>query len=638
MARTTWCKRSTRGAIVLLVVLAGTAALGSSPAAATNGAVLIYEGSVWPGTVTDPNASGGGDGGTLPLVSLEQEQAELAGEHVVTANDQEWRGLTMQDFAAYDAIVLGDAGCARTVPPALLATRAVWGPAVTGNVIAVGTDPTWNYFLGLSGAINPFALQVTASAIAYAVGAPGATGLYVSLSCYYGNATAPVDVPLLDALGAFKAHKADCTHDGHLVTAFDGMLGDGNLGLWWDCSAHEVFDVYPATFQPLAVLGDGSPYILTRGAAATAADTDAPTIALTTPTDGAVIARGAVVAAEYGCADTGGSGLAACAGDVPSGSPIDTAALGPHTFTVHAEDGAGNVADVQHGYTVVDATSPTVTLTTPPAGAVYTLNQPVSASYACADEAGGSGVGSCVGDVANGGAVDTSTAGPHTFTVTAADGAGNTTTVQNGYTVAADTTAPTIALTSPVEGATYTLKQVVRAAYGCADTGGSGLARCAGNVAGGAAIDTAKAGPHTFTVDAVDRAGNASSLTIHYTVASSSGKTPVCSVTGEGRVGSASFELEVRGGSSRPSGSLSFSDRAARHSLRSTSISTLTCNGSTAVVTGTGADNGRTVAFTLNVTAGRAGTLSVGWSGYAAAGTITDGSVRIRLGGNADDD
>ena len=67
----------------------------------------------------------------------------------------------------------------------------------------------------------------------------------------------------------------------------------------------------------------------------------------------------------------------------------------------------------------------------------------MTADYSCADEANGSGLQSCVGDVADGGAVDTSTLGGHTFTVQATDRAGNTGSKSVNYTVV-DRTAPVI--------------------------------------------------------------------------------------------------------------------------------------------------------------------------------------------------
>jgi len=85
-------------------------------------------------------------------------------------------------------------------------------------------------------------------------------------------------------------------------------------------------------------------------------DTTDPTVTITSPADGSSFTRGAVVAADYGCADTGGSGLATCVGDVADGSSIDTSTLGPHTFTVTATDGAGNDTSVTHDYTVVAPT------------------------------------------------------------------------------------------------------------------------------------------------------------------------------------------------------------------------------------------------------------------------------------------
>ena len=81
-----------------------------------------------------------------------------------------------------------------------------------------------------------------------------------------------------------------------------------------------------------------------------------------------------------------------------------------------------------------DATAPTVDLRTPAEGAQYALDEQVEADYSCADE-GDSGLASCEGDVADGAALDTSTAGPHSFTVVARDGEGNETTVTHGYTV-----------------------------------------------------------------------------------------------------------------------------------------------------------------------------------------------------------
>jgi hypothetical protein len=81
-----------------------------------------------------------------------------------------------------------------------------------------------------------------------------------------------------------------------------------------------------------------------------------------------------------------------------------------------------------------------------------------------------------------------------------------------------DNTAPTVAFSTPADGASYTLNQTVKASYSCSDNGGSGVARCTGTMRNREAIDTASTGSKTFTVTATDRAGNSVTLTRHYTV------------------------------------------------------------------------------------------------------------------------
>lgn len=84
---------------------------------------------------------------------------------------------------------------------------------------------------------------------------------------------------------------------------------------------------------------------------------------------------------------------------------------------------------------VDDVTDPTATLTTPPEGAVYGLDEVVPADYSCQDEPGGSGIASCQGTVADGAPIDTMTIGQHEFTVVAADVAGHEQAVTHAYSV-----------------------------------------------------------------------------------------------------------------------------------------------------------------------------------------------------------
>ncbi len=93
---------------------------------------------------------------------------------------------------------------------------------------------------------------------------------------------------------------------------------------------------------------------------------------------------------------------------------------------------------------ILDTTPPTIEITTPAAGAVYTLGQTVTAVYSCEDDGG---VASCVGDVPDGTAIDTASVGAKTFTVQAQDTVGNSTSASHSYTV----TFPFAGFFSPVD-------------------------------------------------------------------------------------------------------------------------------------------------------------------------------------------
>jgi Ca2+-binding RTX toxin-like protein len=164
------------------------------------------------------------------------------------------------------------------------------------------------------------------------------------------------------------------------------------------------------------------------------ADPTPPRARITSPADDATYERNQVVYAAYSCNDGlgSGTGVTKCEGPVPNGSPIDTATLGEHAFTVEVENGAGNKNRETVVYMVVDTKRPTVAIRTPAHGAIYTLGQQVPADYACADE---TALVSCTASVPDGAAIDTSSIGVKTFTVGAADGSGNTASATATYVV-----------------------------------------------------------------------------------------------------------------------------------------------------------------------------------------------------------
>jgi hypothetical protein len=79
---------------------------------------------------------------------------------------------------------------------------------------------------------------------------------------------------------------------------------------------------------------------------------------------------------------------------------------------------------------------PTVSIVSPTAGAVFRAGTVITASYACADSANGPGIASCVGSVANGGALD-KTVGTHTLSVTATSKDGQLAQAHVTYSVVA---------------------------------------------------------------------------------------------------------------------------------------------------------------------------------------------------------
>jgi hypothetical protein len=115
---------------------------------------------------------------------------------------------------------------------------------------------------------------------------------------------------------------------------------------------------------------------------------------------------------------------------VPAGTETSAATTDSRTVS----DNAGNstfaaaIGDIK-----VDKKVPSITVSSPTATS-YTLNQPLTANYQCAD--GGSGVASCAGPVASGAAMATTTPGTATFVVTGTDRVGNAGTQSVTYSVA----------------------------------------------------------------------------------------------------------------------------------------------------------------------------------------------------------
>lgn len=262
--------------ILVVAVLLVNGPAHAAPAADDH-TVLVLEDTVYDGTL-----------------SLEAAQAALSGFTVEIATAAQWAAKTAADFASYRAIVLGDPYCSFVDPSpvaAAEANKAVWGPAITGNVIVLGTDPVAHQ-------VEPGAVALIKQGIEFAAARSGRTGAYVSLSCYYYRAPSGTPVPVLDPFGSFTVvgqTEDSCPQLVRIVApAHPVMSGlvDADLSDW-GCSTHEAFVTFPADFEVLALQEDmtapwpvgpagavsaGAPYIIARSALCPTCQGDAQSV------------------------------------------------------------------------------------------------------------------------------------------------------------------------------------------------------------------------------------------------------------------------------------------------------------------------------------------------------------------------
>ncbi|KAK0713027.1 hypothetical protein B0T26DRAFT_677416 [Lasiosphaeria miniovina] len=204
----------------------------------------------------------------------------------ICKDEDEWYGMTTADFAKYKAIIVPDCLCNTSLSTIkfLDDTKGVWSPAVTGNMVLIGTDPSFHakyYHL-------PGALAMMQDSISLVTAGKNGTGMYFSLSCYYQSNAAPMSISALSEIGNFQVRgnlSHPCLNNAHIVAKSNVMttLSDENASNW-NCSVHEVFSEYPRDgsggFEALAIalnatgLGQrsfadktsGIPYIIARGA------------------------------------------------------------------------------------------------------------------------------------------------------------------------------------------------------------------------------------------------------------------------------------------------------------------------------------------------------------------------------------
>jgi hypothetical protein len=205
-------------------------------------------------------------------------------------------------------------------------------------------------------------------------------------------------------------------------------------------------------------------------------------------------------AASYECSRDG-AGFSTC------NSPEDyTVGEGAHSFSVRALDSLGNVGPTATRNWTVDTTGPSTSITAGPSGTTnqtavhFEFSASGAASYECSRD--GAGFSTC-----NSPEDYTVGEGPHSFSVRAIDGVGNTgpTTTRN-WTV--DTTGPSTSITAGPSGTTnqtavhFEFSASGAASYECSRDG-AGFNTC-----NSPEDYTVGEGAHSFSVRALDALGN----------------------------------------------------------------------------------------------------------------------------------
>jgi hypothetical protein len=194
-----------------------------------------------------------------PATDSEVTYATDAGHVVTTWDDTEWQAADAGDFAAFDAILVGDGDCGDPEEPSgIWQNSALWGPLVTGEVLMHGHDDHFP-----SDSANRYDL-LTANCADFASSGAG-LGLCISIQCTReedrpeavegGGFSGTLTIP---GLGDFEL---DGQSGDDIEIVFPGhpaMAGLTNEDLdCWDSSVHTHMQSFPEAFQVLAADAGG---------------------------------------------------------------------------------------------------------------------------------------------------------------------------------------------------------------------------------------------------------------------------------------------------------------------------------------------------------------------------------------------
>ena len=324
-------------------------------------------------------------------------------------------------------------------------------------------DPGLSSCVDSNGSADPQALDTSTRGVhSFAVTATSQDGRSATATVHYLVADPPsTTIGGLDGGETFGLGQVVPTN----FACADGANGPG-IFLCRDSSTSpgelDTSTAGPHSYEVMALSQDGLFTVTTVDYTVVSASAPTSTITAPTPTSTSepvpLYVQNQVVPTAFACAEgAGGPGIASCADSNGSASPgqLDTSQPGPHTYTVTAtsQDGVA----VTSSFTYIVAAPPTAQVTLPTDGMTFQIGQSVSTNFGCTDGVGGPGIATCV-DVTGSrspGALDTSTLGSQTYSVTATSKDGQSGAASIEYTVVPTdsnstptTTTPTTTITS----------------------------------------------------------------------------------------------------------------------------------------------------------------------------------------------